>query len=131
MVLILGGLVAGKREFARLLGYEDSEMSGDPFDAAPVAVRPEEMLRRRLEEVSDPSAPSADLNALFAALSAKEAVISCEVGSGVVPLSAAERTFREETGRLQVRLAKEEDCVVRVIAGIPAVIKGEMPCTHS
>ncbi len=131
MVLILGGLGAGKREFARLLGYDDAEMSADPFDAAPVAVRPEEIFRRRPEEAADPSAPSADADALFAALSGKEAVISCEVGSGVVPLPAAERTFREETGLLQVRLAKEADCVVRVIAGIPAVIKGEMPCTHS
>lgn len=130
MVLILGGLGAGKREFARLLGYEDSEMSGDPFDAAPVAVRPEELLRRAAEDVPD-AALSADADALFATLSGKEAVISREVGSGVVPLSRSERRFREEAGRLQVRLAKEADCVVRVIAGIPAVIKGEMPCTRS
>ena len=121
MVLILGGKGAGKREYARTLGYGDEEMSADVFSDAPVMTDLEEAVRKAPDQAEK----------LLEPLCKKELVISCEVGSGVIPLHYEGRRFREETGRLLLRLAREAESVVRVVAGIPTAIKGELPCGRS
>jgi adenosylcobinamide kinase/adenosylcobinamide-phosphate guanylyltransferase len=45
--------------------------------------------------------------------------VSSEVGSGVVPVSAAGRRYRDELGRLNARLAATADEVWLVTAGLP------------
>ena len=72
-------------------------------------------------------APGADPEgapALLECLKTKEVVVCDEVGSGVIPLEKARRLGREATGRLCCQLAKEAAKVVRLVAGIPTVIKG-------
>ena len=64
---------------------------------------------------------------LLPALLKKEAVVCDEVGCGVVPADKRDREAREATGRLCVELAREAEKVVRVVAGIPTVIKGDEP----
>ena len=64
---------------------------------------------------------------LFKGLIEKEIVICNEVGSGVVPLEADQRIWRDAVGDLSCRLAKRADCVVRMVCGIPQAIKGEVP----
>ena len=64
---------------------------------------------------------------LYEALLTKDVVICNEVGSGVIPIDRTERLGREAVGRLCVRLAQKADIVVRVVCGIPSVIKGELP----
>lgn len=118
MVLILGGMGAGKIDFARSLGYTDEEMSWDVYSDAPVLTELEETVRKAPQKA----------DALLEPLCTKEVVICAEVGSGVIPLKAEDRCFREATGRLCVQLAKRADTVVRVVAGIPTAIKGELPC---
>ncbi|MBR0451584.1 MAG: bifunctional adenosylcobinamide kinase/adenosylcobinamide-phosphate guanylyltransferase [Oscillospiraceae bacterium] len=118
MVLILGGVGSGKRDYARSLGYTDDEMSRDVFSDAPVLIELEETVRRAPQKAE----------ALLEPLCTKELVLCAEVGSGVIPLSAEDRRFREATGRLCVQLAKQAQSVVRIVSGIPTVIKGEMPC---
>lgn len=51
-----------------------------------------------------------------------------EIGCGIVPRDAADRVWREQTGRLCCALAAQADIVVRVYAGLPQVIKGILPC---
>ena len=121
MVLILGGAGSGKRDFARALGYTEEEMSRDVFSDAPVITDLEETVREAPERAES----------LQEALCAKELVLCREVGSGVIPLTAEDRRFREETGRLCVRLARRADAVVRMTAGIPMLLKGELPCARS
>ena len=50
-------------------------------------------------------------------------VICDEIGNGIVPVDAFERDYREQTGRILIRLAKEADEVVRVLCGIGQKIK--------
>lgn len=50
-------------------------------------------------------------------------IISDEIGCGVVPVSAEERRWREETGRLCCELVKRADIVERVICGIAQRLK--------
>lgn len=54
-------------------------------------------------------------------------IVSNEVGWGIVPDNALARSFRDEQGRLNQRLAEVADLVVGVMAGLPMVLKGQMP----
>ncbi|NCB28936.1 MAG: adenosylcobinamide kinase [Clostridia bacterium] len=58
----------------------------------------------------------------------QDQIVLCdEVGCGVVPLERGERDWREAVGRLCCALAARADLVVRVTAGLPQVLKGELP----
>ena len=53
-----------------------------------------------------------------------DCVIICdEIGNGIVPMDPFERTYRENTGRLLIELAKKAEEVERVICGIGQKIK--------
>ena len=114
MVLILGGAGAGKKEYARSLGFRDADFTTDVSDGKPVLYDLETLVR----------GTDVPLDALL-----KKKLILCrEVGSGVIPLDPDEREWREAVGRLCCALAKEATAVVRVVCGVPIVLKGELPC---
>ena len=115
MVLILGGAGAGKKEYARSLGFTDADFSTDVSDGKPVLYDLETIVR------------SADVP--LDALLQKKLVLCREVGSGVIPLDPKEREWREAVGRLCCALAKEATAVVRIVCGVPIALKGELPCT--
>ena len=114
MILVTGGIASGKRTYVRSLGYSDSQMSSRVADEASVLIGLEELLR-----AGDPS--KSDLDALMA----KDVVVCCEVGMGVVPMDARERAWRERVGRTCAVWARDATRVVRMVCGIPMVIKGE------
>jgi adenosylcobinamide kinase/adenosylcobinamide-phosphate guanylyltransferase len=65
-------------------------------------------------------------DALVAALAearAEVALVANEVGLGIVPDNALARRFRDEAGRLNMRLARHAGRVVLLAAGIPMTIK--------
>lgn len=51
------------------------------------------------------------------------ALVSNEIGWGVVPLGATTRLFVDEVGRLNQALAQRCDCVTLVAAGLPLPLK--------
>ena len=118
MLLIIGGEASGKRSFAKSLGYAESDMADGTLNECPVVYHVEQMVAADFE-----AAPE-----LLEPLCRKEVVICNEVGSGVIPVDYRVRLTREATGRLCVHLAQRADAVVRMVSGIPTVIKGEMPC---
>lgn len=50
-------------------------------------------------------------------------IISNEIGCGIVPMEAAEREYRERTGRILTELAGQAEGVERVVCGIGQKIK--------
>ncbi len=54
-------------------------------------------------------------------------VVSNEVGQSGVPDNAMARKFRNAQGRLNQDIARNADLVIAVMAGLPFVLKGEMP----
>lgn len=121
MILIIGGESSGKREFARTLGYTNADMADAVLDARPVLYHLERMVFAQPEAAGE----------LLEQLRGKEVVICDEVGSGIIPVDRMERLGREAASRLCVLLAKEASAVVRLVCGIPTVIKGELPETGS
>ncbi|MBR9762203.1 MAG: bifunctional adenosylcobinamide kinase/adenosylcobinamide-phosphate guanylyltransferase [Rhodobacteraceae bacterium] len=66
----------------------------------------------------------ADLLAALASHPAPVVTVTNEVGQGIVPADPLTRRFREAQGRLNIALARQADCVVQVVAGLPNVLKG-------
>ena len=54
-------------------------------------------------------------------------VVSNEVGHGIVPDHKLGRVFRGAQGRLNQAMAADADLVVFVTAGLPQVLKGNLP----
>lgn len=50
-------------------------------------------------------------------------IISCEIGSGIVPIEKSDRIWRDFSGHLLVQIAKKAEQVVRIICGLPQRIK--------
>ena len=114
MMLIIGGAASGKRTFLASLGYGPEDIADGVLDGRKVLYGLERLVAAAPEHADD----------LLPALLQKEVVACSEVGSGVIPLHYEQRRAREATGRLCVQLAARAEKVVRLLAGIPTVIKG-------
>ncbi len=67
------------------------------------------------------------LLAALAGSQARTVVVSNEVGQGIVPEHALGRRFRQAQGALNQALAAQAELVVAVMAGLPMVLKGQLP----
>ena len=50
-------------------------------------------------------------------------IICNELGNGVVPMEAFDRRYRETVGRICCNIAKQAEEVIRIVCGIPIVLK--------
>lgn len=116
MVLVTGGCASGKRTFARSLGYADADIADAVLDERRAIYHVEQFVacfEGSMEELAE-------------TLADKELVICREMGCGPVPAHAEDRELREKVGRLNAALAARATCVVRMVCGIPCVIKGQL-----
>ena len=110
MIFVTGPLFAGKREYiCSALGWTEDELT-----------------QRAIWDVQALAANAPDLEALAQDLSRYEVVIATEIGGGVVPMDPAQRQAREAAGRLSCLLAQRAQRVIRVVCGLPQVLKGEL-----
>lgn len=126
MKLIIGGAFQGKSAAAkemfpgmdwcdgRTCGMEDIFTCGGIFHL-------EAYIRRRLKEPSDMEA-EVFVN-LLEERNPQAVLVSDEVGCGLVPVDAFDRKYRELTGRVCTCIAERADTVIRVVCGIPTVLK--------
>ncbi len=116
MILIIGGMASGRKTYVRSLGYTEESFSQDPYSSAPVIYGVENYVLDRIESV--------DIVELADVLSQKDVVICQEVGMGVIPVEYENRMLREKSGGLSTLLGNKADRIVRLVCGIPTVIKG-------
>ena len=124
MIVVTGGVASGKKTFLEEYGIDwtcvfdarDSQASAVSLADATVVFHVEELVRE-----------GALARGVFEQLLSKQVLTCTEVGSGVIPLTWDDRQFRERAGSLSSSLAKEADCVVRMVCGIPVVLKGVLP----
>ncbi len=111
MTLIIGGAYQGKAAYARDLLA---------FPAERIIPAAEQQIREAMDRGESPEA--------FVLRQAEgpwrdAAVLLAEIGSGVVPMDAGDRAWREAVGRCGALLAARADRVIRVFCGIGTVIK--------
>ena len=149
MIFVVGGLASGKRTYLRSLGFEvveaidvlhelaenvalvggERSVLKDVIAGKAVANVHEIVRLATLQTEAETPAQKlarqlmADPQTLVEALSSAGAVSSVEVGCGIVPLDAGERAWRESSGRLNEALASHAESVVRMVCGIPCVLK--------
>ena len=124
MMVVTGGIASGKKTFLEERGVDltcvfdarDPQKNAVSLADATVVFHVEELVRE-----------DALASGVFEQLLSKQVLTCTEVGSGVIPLTWDDRQFRERAGSLSSSLAKEADCVVRMVCGIPVVLKGELP----
>ncbi|MCI8375413.1 MAG: adenosylcobinamide kinase [Lachnospiraceae bacterium] len=126
MVLVTGGAFQGKKAYAmetfsleEAVTADGASCFWDDIYRAQAILHFHEYIRRCLEA-------GREVDTLADRLFRRnpEAVIVVnELGSGVVPVEAFDRHYRETTGRICCELAKRASEVHRVVCGIGTVIK--------
>ncbi|NMA00309.1 MAG: adenosylcobinamide kinase [Clostridiaceae bacterium] len=121
MKLIIGGAFSGKEIYAE-----------DHLSVLPIDCTPEEALKApaisNLQNILRTLLERDENTDTFIEQLIEQnpnAVVICdEIGMGVVPLDPLERQWREATGRACCALAKSAETVIRVVCGIPVILKG-------
>lgn len=126
MKLVIGGTFQGKLDFARERfrqedGWVDGRTCGkEELFACKGIFHFHEYVKRLLQQEK-----SVDKIAEELIRNNPDCIIvTNELGSGVVPVEAFDRKYRETTGRICTKLAAYADEVYRVICGNGQVIKG-------
>ena len=123
MILIIGGAYQGKTEYAK----EKYGVNTDRIYDAEIPKETEglfiidhlhEYIKKQMKEGKDPETELLELKDLPGCI-----LISNEIGNGIVPMDPFEREYRERTGRILIKLAKEAKEVIRVSCGIGQKIK--------
>ena len=109
MKLYIGGAYQGQEELAR-----QENPDGELFDKFHETIR--ETVQKEGQDAT-----------VFAEQFCREhpdaVVVSDEVGSGVVPMEAEDRAFREAVGRVLCVIARNAEQVIRCVCGIGVRIK--------
>ena len=125
MILIIGGFAQGKTEYVKAKynildeNVFDAVLPKEPVPAGTVVINHLHLLVK--ENLSDEN--TEDEVTEYVKNNPDCIIICDEIGNGIVPMDKKEREYRERTGRLLIRLAREADEVERIICGIPQKIK--------
>ncbi|MBP5281682.1 MAG: bifunctional adenosylcobinamide kinase/adenosylcobinamide-phosphate guanylyltransferase [Lachnospiraceae bacterium] len=126
MELLIGGIAQGKLEYA-LMKYPDAVVVSDEtecVDGTKIYVWKDlhSNTRKWLSEGKTPEEIWSLVQGVIQGC--PSLVMICdEVGNGIVPMEKEERIWREETGRLLCKIAREAESVTRICCGLPVKIK--------
>lgn len=131
MILIIGGFAQGKMHYVKQRyvhcedGREVAVLDGTlelPTGTGALQVIVNHLhryIRDQLRQGTDPEGMIENFGREH-----PDCILICdEIGNGIVPMEAEERTYRERTGRILEQLAAQADEVVRVVCGIGQKIK--------
>ena len=109
MKLYIGGAYQGQEELAR-----QENPDGEIFE------RFHETIREKVQKEGQETLAFAEM---FCREHPEAVIVSDEVGSGVVPMAAEDRAFREAVGRVLCVIARNAEQVTRCVCGIGVRIK--------
>lgn len=120
MELIIGGRAQGKLDYALAkTGLTKEEVSFGELSGKPILYGLQDLVLKLMEEGRNPISICADISAR------QDVIVICdEMGSGLVPIDAFQREYRDTVGKVCCELAKSASTVTRVYCGIGTVIKG-------
>ena len=131
MILVIGGFAQGKLHYVKQRyvrcedGREVAVLDGTlelPAETGALQVIVNHLhhyIREQLRQGTDPEVMIENF-----CKEHPDCILICdEIGNGIVPMEAEERTYRERTGRILEQLAAQADEVVRVVCGIGQKIK--------
>jgi len=124
MEMIVGGAWQGKTAYVRThypekCFLQSGQLSEEELFSAQGLLDLHMYIRKALEEGRDVSCLAENL-----CEKNPELVLTVqELGSGVVPMDPFERRYRELTGRICTYLAAKSTRVIRIVAGIPMILK--------
>ena len=131
MILIIGGFAQGKLHYVKQRyvhcenGREVTVLDGTlalPAETGAGQVIVNHLHRYIRKQLRQGTAPEAMIENF--GKEHPDCILICdEIGNGIVPMEAEERTYRERTGRILEQLAAQADEVVRVVCGIGQKIK--------
>ena len=129
MKLIIGGYAQGKLNYAvtKYNVAEDhvfesvlpSSEEAEKLEGIVIVSSLHKWIKKRIKEGGR---PEEEISA-FVKKNANVIIICDEIGNGIVPMDPFERVYRERTGRILVKLAKDAEEVERVVCGIAQKIK--------
>lgn len=117
MIFITGGAYQGKYSYAR-----------ESFSKEYCIINAyQETVRQQMREGKEPAEEAEALLERYEGMPGEafdRLVIICdEVGGGIVPMDVFERDYREYVGRVSCLFAKRAAKVLRIVCGIPVVLK--------
>ncbi|MDO5702145.1 MAG: cobyric acid synthase [Lachnospiraceae bacterium] len=114
MIFITGGYGSGQAEYA-----------AEHFPGAVITGDYQDRVREQMEAGLDALACAENILREIRSRGEESVIWSCETGCGLVPYDAADRAFREISGRVNCLFAAEADKVIRTVCGIGTVIKDD------
>ncbi|WP_040950377.1 bifunctional adenosylcobinamide kinase/adenosylcobinamide-phosphate guanylyltransferase [Gorillibacterium massiliense] len=127
MELYIGGCAQGKLNYVlKQTGISEERVvdaatysDGDVEDGARIFNHFHRWVRSQVKAGKDPE----DMIARVLSRNPHLIIISDEVGSGIVPMEAEEREYREKLGRILCKLAEKAVKVERILCGIGQKLK--------
>lgn len=129
MIMIIGGIHQGKRQFAARkfpeaqVFLDGNQADWETFLNGRCVYNLHQMIRRRLEAGESAADLEGEMAKQLMRACPNRILITDEIGCGIVPVDPFQREYRELTGRICCQLAAEAKQVWRVTAGIGARIK--------
>ena len=124
MVMVTGGAYQGKSAFVmRNFGIDEKDMADGRICSADEVmnvkcIKNYHLLVKRLGD------HSIGFTQELCRMNPKAVVIIDEIGCGIVPMEKTERAWRENVGRCGCIIAENSEKVIRLVCGMPNVIKG-------
>jgi len=126
MILIFGGAYQGKLAYAmERFGLIEEQVyrCSEADTTIPGGKRVIYEIDRWILALVQADMDYADALAQFVQENPNAIVICNDISCGVVPIDDTLRRWREETGRVLARLARQSDEVIRLFCGIPTQVK--------
>ena len=126
MIMIIGGAYQGKLAYAKEMFPDVRWTDGEQCEKEAIfqyrgIFHFHKYIERLLSEGEDISELAKQLKEKNPDL----ILVTDEIGYGIVPMDPFLREVRETTGRICTELAKDAKSVIRVVCGIPTVIKAQ------